>query len=137
MPGVMLNPYPIELVDQGDDIVLRIEEWDTVRTIHMTGAADSAGPATPLGHSVGRWEGDTLVVRTTNISWPYFDDIGTPQSTAMAVEERFTPIENGSRLEYVQTAVDPATFTEPAVLRGYFWLEAGAEIKPFNCQLAD
>jgi hypothetical protein len=137
MPGVMLNPYPIELVDQGDEIVLRIEEWDTVRTIHMTGDADNDVPASPLGHSVGRWEGDTLVVRTTNVSWPYFDDIGTPQSTAMEVEERFTPIENGSRLEYVQTAIDPGTFTEPAVLNGYFWLEAGAEIKPFNCQLAD
>jgi hypothetical protein len=137
MPGVVLNPYPIEFVDQGDEIVLRIEEWDTVRRIHMTRDSEVAVPATLLGHSVGHWEDDTLVVRTTNISWPYFDDIGTPQSAALEVEERFTPTENGSRLEYVQTAVDPATFAEPAVLKGYFWLEAGAEIKPFNCQLAD
>ena len=55
----------------------------------------------------------------------------------MQVEERFTLVENGSRLEYVQTAIDPLPFTEPAVRKGYFWLEAGAEIKPFNCQLAD
>jgi hypothetical protein len=137
MPGVMLNPYPIELVDQGDEIVLRIEEWDTVRRIHMTRDTDIDVPATLLGHSVGHWEDETLVVRTTKISWPYFDDIGTPQSTAMEVEERFTATENGSRLEYVQTAVDPTTFADPAVLNGYFWLEAGAAIKPFNCQLAD
>jgi hypothetical protein len=137
MPGVMANPYPIEFVDEGEEIVLRIEEWDAVRSIHMTRGPDIDMPAAPLGHSVGRWEGDTLIVRTTNIGWPYYDDVGTPQSAAMQVEERFTLTENGSRLEYVQTAIDPLPFTEPAVLKGYFWLEAGAEIKPFNCQLAD
>jgi hypothetical protein len=138
MPGVMANPYPIEFVDEGEEIVLRVEEWDTVRTIHMTQDADIDDvSATALGHSVGHWEGDTLIVRTTNISWPYYDDVGTPQSAVMEVEERFSPVENGSRLEYVQTAVDPLPFTEPAVRKGYFWLEAGAEVKPFNCQLAD
>ena len=138
MPGVTANPYPIEFVDEGEKIVLRIEEWDAVRIIHMTQDADIDDvPATPLGHSVGHWEDDTLIVRTTNISWPYYDDVGTPQSEAMQVEERFTLAENGSRLEYVQTAFDPLTFTEPAVRKGYFWLEAGAQIKPFNCQVAD
>jgi hypothetical protein len=137
MPGVIVNPYPIEFVDQGDEIVLRIEEWDEVRSIHMTQDGDIDVPAAPLGHSVGRWEDETLIVRTTNISWPYYDDIGTPQREGMEVEERFTLAENGIRLEYVQTAVDPLTFTEPAVLKGYFWLEAGAEIKPFNCQVSD
>ena len=103
----------------------------------MTQDGDIDVPATPLGYSVGHWEDDTLIVRTTNISWPYYDDVGTPQSEAMQVEERFTLAENGSRLEYVQTAFDPLTFTEPAVRKGYFWLEAGAQIKPFNCQVAD
>jgi hypothetical protein len=137
MPGVIANPYPIEFVDQGEEIILRIEEWDAVRSIHMTQDGNIDVPATPLGYSIGHWEDDTLIVRTTNISWPYYDDVGTPQSEAMEVEERFTLAENGSRLEYVQTAFDPLTFTEPAVLKGYFWLEAGAEIKPFNCQVAD
>jgi hypothetical protein len=137
MPGVVLNPYPIEFVDQGDEIILRIEEWDTVRTIHMTRDAAADVPATLLGHSVGRWEGDTLIVRTTDISWPYFDDVGTPQSAALVVDERFTLTENGSRLDYVQTATDPLSFEAPAVQRGYFWLEAGAAIKPYNCQLPD
>jgi hypothetical protein len=137
MPGVIVNPYPVEFVDRGDEIVLRIEEWDAVRRIHMTQDGDNRAPATPLGHSVGHWEDETLVVRTTNISWPYYDDLGTPQSEAMEVEERFTLAENGIRLEYVQTAFDPLTFTEPAVLKGYFWLVAGTEIKPFNCQVSD
>jgi hypothetical protein len=137
MPGVMVNPFPIQFVDEGERIVLRVEEWDTERIIFMSRDAAIDAPAAPLGHSVGRWDGDTLIVRTTKISWPNFDDVGTPQSAEMAIEERFTLTENGSRLEYVQTAVDPSTFTEPAVKKGYFWLEAGAEIKPYDCQLAD
>jgi hypothetical protein len=137
MPGVMVNPFPIELIDEGERIVLRVEEWDTQRIIFMSeeGAVDV--PASPLGHSVGRWDGDTLIVRTTKISWPHYDDVGTPQSADTVVEERFTLADNGSRLEYVQTAVDASAFTEPAVKKGHFWLEAGAQIKPYDCQLAD
>jgi hypothetical protein len=43
----------------------------------------------------------------------------------------------GAHDSLVQTAVDPSTFTEPAVKKGHFWLEAGAEIKPYDCRLAD
>lgn len=134
MPGVMINPFPIEFIDQGDTYVLRVEEWDAVRTIHMTLTDDSAISATDLGYSIGHWEDNTLVVRTTNISWPYFDDIGSPQTEAMEVIERFTLSDDGLRLGYSQTAFDPVTLVEPAVLTGRFWLEEGAEVKPFNCE---
>ena len=137
MPGVMLNPYPVEFVDNGEEIVLRIEEWDAVRRIHIRQDAVLDVAPAPLGHSVGRWEESTLIVRTTHISWPYFDSSGTPQSEAMEVEERFTLVENGIRLEYVQTSSDPSTFTKPAIRTGHFWLEAGAEIRPFNCEISD
>lgn len=137
MPAVIVNPYPIEFVDRGDRILLRIEEWDTVRTIHMTDAAPPDAAPAPLGYSVGQWEGGALVVETTKISWPYYDDVGTPQTERMKIEERFTLSDDGARLDYVQTAFDPLSFTEPAVVTGYFWLEAGAEIKPFNCTVSD
>lgn len=134
MPGVIVNPYPIQFIERDGDIELRIEEWDTVRTIHMSGDVEPAERATPLGYSVGRWEDETLVVETTKISWPYYDDIGTPQTEAMVVEERFTPSTDSTRLDYTQTAFDPVTFTAPAVLSGYFWQVTGDEIKPFECE---
>jgi hypothetical protein len=137
MPGVIVNPYPVEFVNNGNEILLKIEEWDAVRTIHMIPNSGQAVIATPLGHSVGRWEGETLVVTTTDISWPYYDDIGTPQTDAMVVEERFALRENGTRLDYSQSAFDPTILKSPAVLSGYFWLEEGTRIEPFNCRVGD
>jgi hypothetical protein len=136
MPGIMDNPFPIEFSEQGDDIVLRLEEWDTVRTIRMTPGADPAGqPATPLGYSVGRWESDTLVVATTRIDWPFFDDVGTPQSAEVETLERFWLNDDRTRLNYEITVTDPVTFSEPVTLDGYWAWAPGQEIKPFNCTL--
>ncbi len=76
MPLIMQQPNPIQFVEGEDEITLRIEEFDTVRTIHMTPPAAEPLPPTLLGHSDGRWDGDTLVVTTTGIDWPYFDQWG-------------------------------------------------------------
>ena len=81
MPGMMNNPYPIEFVDRGDRILLRLEEWDGERVIHMgEDASADAAPRSRTGFSVGRWEGNTLVVTTNRINEAFFDDVGTPQS---------------------------------------------------------
>lgn len=139
MPGLMFSPFPIEFVDRGDEIVLKVEEWDAVRPIHMGDRADPRDqPATPLGYSTGRWEGQTLVVETTRVSWPYFDDIGTPQSEAVEIVERFTLSADEQRLDYAVRVTDPTTFTTTAEISGgqYGWTP-GEAIKPFNCTLSD
>jgi hypothetical protein len=133
MPMIMENPYPIEIVSQGGDIVIRIEEYDLVRTIHMDQAvAPSGTPATPLGYSVGRWDGDTLVVTTSRISWPWFDQLGIPQSTESVLTERLTPADDGSRMDYTVTVNDPVSFTAPVTLNRYF-LDLGESIVPYEC----
>ncbi len=137
MPGLMYSPFPIEFVDRGDEIILNVEEWDAVRPIHMGDREDPRDqPASPLGYSVGRWEGRTLVVETSRINWPYFDDIGTPQSEAVEVVERFTLSADEQSLDYDVTVTDPATLTVPADISGgqYFWVP-GEKITPFNCAL--
>lgn len=136
MPGIMDNPFPIEFSEQGNDIVLRLEEWDTVRTIHMSAGADPAAqPSTPLGYSVGRWEDETLVVETTRIEWPFFDDVGTPQSADVETVERFWLSDNRARLEYSITVTDAVTLSEPVTLNGYWVWAPGQQIKPYNCAL--
>ena len=85
MPRIMRNPPPFEFVDHGSEISLASELYDLVRTIHMSSAPPPDAPASPLGYSTGRWEGDTLIVTTTQINWPYFDNIGTPQSARVAI----------------------------------------------------
>ena len=79
-----------------------MEEYDSVRTIHMNGeAASRAEPGSIFGRSRGEWDGDTLVVMTAGVEgWPHFDKRGVPQSDAMTFVERFTPSEDGSRLDY-------------------------------------
>ena len=71
-PAIMSNPYPMEFHDRGDTIELHLEEYDTVRTIYMNPATTPAPTPSIHGHSVGRWEGDTLVVDTTHMNWGHF-----------------------------------------------------------------
>jgi Family of unknown function (DUF6152) len=134
MPFVMEQPYPMELVRDGDDILMRLEEYDTVRRIAMTDAgARAAGPAL-LGTSRGRWDGAALVVTTTNIGYRWFNATGIPLGPNAATEERFTLNADGSRLEYTMIVTDPATFTAPVTLRKAWEWRPGEQIRPYECR---
>jgi hypothetical protein len=134
MPFAMQNRFPIEFSEHGDTIVLRLEMWDNVRTIHMDASADSASAVrSALGYSVGHWEDGSLVVTTTNIDWPYFDERGTPQSDAISIEERFTLSDDESELDYLVTITDPNTLVEPATRRGRWTWIPGEEIQTYGC----
>ena len=133
MPTIMEEPYPIQFVDKGDVILLRLEEYDTVRSIEMKGRRVATLPKTRLGHSVGHWEGKTLVVETSRIDWPYLDPSGVPLGPNAALVERFTPSEDGSRLSYALDITDADTFTQPIELkRGWVW-RPGEAVRPYNC----
>jgi hypothetical protein len=134
MPYVMEQPYPIELVKDGDDILLRLEEYDTVRRIKMSGGAASSGAATILGDSRGRWDGEALVVTTTNIGYRWFNNTGIPLGPGAAFEERFTLNVDGSRLNYALTVTDSATFTAPVTLRKSWEWRPGEQVKPYQCR---
>lgn len=75
-----------------------------------------------------------LVVQTTRINWPYFDDIGTPQSETVKMIERLTVSEDQTRLDYHLTITDPVTFIEPATIER-FWLALGETLPRYDCQL--
>ena len=137
MPVAMDTPFPIAFEEGDGQILLRIEQWDGLRTIHMESVRAEEDPADSLmGHSVGRWEGQTLVVETTNISWPYVDEFGTPKSEDYALVERFTFSEDNRAMVWEATATDPATYTGPAFLGSvsYAWVP-GEEIKPYDCTI--
>lgn len=136
MPRIMRNPHPFEFVDNGSEIRIVSELYDLIRTVHMDEDAPPVdAPASPLGYSVGRWDGDSIfVVTTTHVNWPYFDNIGTPQSEDARMHETFTVSGDQTRLGYRLTVTDPGTFTEPAVYERY-WLALGAEIELYDCQV--
>ena len=139
MPALMGNPYPMEFVQVGRDIELRFEEFDVRRKIHMGArvARPTDVPLSPLGYSVGRWDGKTLVVDTSRINWPYFDRSGAPQTQNVAINERFTVVQNGNRLDYVMTVNEPASLVKPFVWNAYFIWKPGEAINPYECTLEE
>ncbi len=134
MPTIMEQPYPMEFVKQGSKILQRLEEYDTVRTINMYGSAQATrAKKTLLGRSTGRWDGASLVVTTTGISWPFIDPNGVPQSRSSTLVERFTPAPDGTRLQYTLTITDPETFTTPVVLKRAWVSRPGERVNKYNC----
>jgi hypothetical protein len=133
MPLIMITPAPVEFVRDGDTILMRIEEYDSLRTIHMSESAALPGAATQMGFSRGHFEGETLVVETDRVQAQYFDPDGVPQSTEMKLVERFTPNASYDRLDYRITVTDPVYFTETFELSRYFVWKPEMSVVPYDC----
>lgn len=116
LPNPLFHPQPILFEQDGDDIRLRHAYFDTRRTIHMDAAVNAADqPASPLGFSKGRWTDDrTLVVNTSRIDYPYFDNRGTIQGSGIEITERYTLSEDQAQLTLQLTIVDPVSLRERA-----------------------
>jgi len=135
MPTIMEQPYPMEFVRRQGSIDLRIEEYDTLRTIHLDDTSAARQSPSRLGHSIGQFERDTLVVTTTQINWPHFDTVGIPLSEDVEVTEWFTLSDDGKTLNYRLRVTDPATFTEPVEREKYWLAVPGIEVQPYSCTL--
>jgi hypothetical protein len=139
-PRLMTTPFPMEIIQlpQQKRIVMIYEGGTHIwRVIYMDGrphpAGDELNPSW-LGHSVGHWEGDTLVVDVVGFnegSW--IDMAGDPHSDRLHVIERYTR-KDLYTLRYEATIDDPATYTEPWTI-GFdiVWDEKG-EIQEYICQ---
>jgi hypothetical protein len=74
-----------------------------------------------FGDSVGRWEGDTLVVDTTGFNTrTWLNDAGAPHSEALHTVERIRSIRGGQFLEYKMTAEDPMALAKPYTYTRYY-----------------
>ncbi len=132
-PLIMITPAPVEFVRDGDKILLRIEEYDSLRTIHLNPKAQPPAKPSKFGFSRGRFEGNTLVVETDRIQKQTFDPDGVPQSESMRLVERFTPNGDHSRLDYRITVTDPVNFTRPFDLTRYFVWKPEMTVAKYNC----
>jgi hypothetical protein len=133
MPLLMISPFPIEFVRDGEDIFIRFEEDDAVRRIHM-GASTPPSEHTLLGYSTGQWDNGSLVVATTHLVAELFDPDGVRQSANIRVVERFTPAVDGSRMDYRITITDPEIFTESFDLTRYFVWRPELLVHAYDCQ---
>ncbi len=115
MPRIM-GPGPFEIIQIPGRILIHFEDFYTRRTIWMDGRAVPKDPdPTWYGYSVGKWEGDTLVVDTVGVndrSW--LNGGGYPHSEAMHVVERYRRVDRDT-LELSMTIDDPKAYTKPWV----------------------
>ena len=132
MPYAMMSPYPIEIVNRGDRLLIRGEAYDLTRDVSLGSPTSTPGP-TPLGSSRARFSGDELVVETNAIDYHSYGDLGPAQSNRSSVVERFKLSPDGLKLDYEITVTDPVILAEPWAWGGSFIYREGAEIKPWNC----
>ena len=138
MVEAIVSPYPMEIAEKGGDIIIRMEEWGGTRRVHMSDIRNRENvPTTPMGYSVGHWEDNTLIVSTNRISWPYFDNSGTPQSKDVEMVERFTMTDDEQRMAWEVIITDPVNLTEPAMVRQQYEWVPGVQIQMWNCTLPD
>lgn len=138
MPGVPLgiyDPYPLEIIQQDHQVVFLHEHFHMVRRFFTDGREPPADWWPSLvGFSVGNWEGDTLVVKTThmspdNIMWhsgmPFSGD---PDSYVI---ERYTF--DGDEMNLVAEVFDPNYYEEPYVIRARRARTADGVIFEYEC----
>ena len=117
-------PYPIQLIDNGDTVIIHAEEFDTIREVHMGIDHDDPGTHTNnLGYSTGRMVGGRLVVTTT------FEGSNSP----IQLYETFQLSTDHSRLLYTSTLVDPTSNNAPTVASKWWEYQPGAFVQPFDC----
>jgi hypothetical protein len=132
IPTHMFDPTPMEITDGGDRIHIQTLEYNVRRVVYLTDDRPDPTPSN-VGYSVGRWDGDTLLVETTHIDWPYFDPYGTPQSDEMSYVETFRVADDDSRIDYTIVATDPVMFAEPVRLERAWRWQPGTEMYEFDC----
>lgn len=122
-PAVMFYPVANTITVQKDRVVMKVDWMESERTVFLDGRAHPPASETFLhGHSVGRWEGDTLVVETTNFrEHPMGLATSLPGSTRKRLTERFRVGQDGKSLSYSGVIEDPVYLIRPVEWSGQ-WL---------------
>jgi hypothetical protein len=134
---------PLQIAREGQNVVLRHEWMDVRRVIHMNMKTHPAsGPRSSLGHSIGRWEGSTLVIETGNYSRgvlnQYVEQPGQP-TRGLLHSDKLTSVERLSldaarqRLVVEIDLEDPEYFTKPFPRGTLEYAPSDLKIEPFNC----
>jgi hypothetical protein len=134
MPGIMRLPYPIEFVYSPGRVNILIETYSEIRRIYVDGRALPEDPDPAFnGHSVGRWDGDTLVVQTIGLSPQVSLVPGLKATEKTRIDERITRVA-ADRLVDEITITDPDLFAEPYVMTQTYTLQPDWEIREYVCE---
>ena len=138
MPGIpraTYMPFPFQIVQTPEFILIAYEFASASRVVYMNRPDFESPFDTWMGHSRGRWEGDTLVVDVTSfVDQTWFDRAGNFHSEGLHVVERYTAI-SPDALMYEATIEDPKVFTRPwkISLPLYRRLDHNMQLLEFKC----
>ena len=138
VPAMMSLPgsYPLEFIQKPDQLTIIFEVNNETRRIYIGDRQLQPEQRLPsrAGYSAGRWEGNTLVVKTTDLT-DGLDQGANPYSEQATIDERFSLEEvNGTKvLTYQATITDPVYYTEPIKIERRYQSYDGFII-PYGCQ---
>ena len=125
--------FPYQLV-QAPKVLVMLYEGEFPRQVYMDGRRHPKDPSpTWLGHSIGRWEGDTLVVDTVGFNGKVWVGMpGLPSSEMLHITERYTRPDMG-HLEVEITVDDPGAYVKPWKVKKTSALAQDYELMEFIC----
>lgn len=134
---VTTNLYPLEIRFNADDetITIRSEFFDDERAVYMDGRGHPDSSERSLaGHSIGRWDGDVLVVDTTNFAdHRSAYQTGVPSGAQKHVVERYRLTEDGTRVVVEFMLEDPEYIAEPMTDVRELIYSPQMTVSRFNC----
>lgn len=134
VPRATYMPFPFQIIQGTEKIVIAYEFASASRLIHMDKVPDSPAESW-MGWSRGRWDGDTLVVDVNGFNdQTWFDRAGNHHSEALHVVERYRPARPDT-IDYEATMTDPKVFTRPwkISLPIHRRIEKNAQFLEFKC----
>jgi hypothetical protein len=134
VPADDLLPGPFKIIQTPDLIVIRNEYETTFRQVYLDGRKLPADPEPLwLGYSVGKWEGDTLVIDTIGFNGKgWLDGIGHPHSESLHVVERFHRRDFG-HMDAEVTIDDPKVYTKPFSIKVTELLQPDSDVTEYFC----
>ena len=129
------GPFPFEIDQTRDLIVFRYEYYDQVRLIFLDGRGHPGAdaPHTKMGHSIGRWEDDELVVDTTHIAPSTITNNGLDHSADIHMVERYKLSPDGKALLATQWFEDPAVLDNNGARFIRWDKRPGQYVLPYEC----
>jgi hypothetical protein len=129
------GPFPFEVEQSRDALVFRYEYYDQVRVIWMDGRPHPGPdwPHTKMGHSIGHWEGDELVVDTTHIAASTITNNGLDHSENIHMVERYKLSPDGKSLLATEWFEDPAVLENNGARFIRWTRQAGQHVLPYEC----
>jgi hypothetical protein len=134
VPRNDLVPYPFKILETPGIVVILYEAIHSYRQIFTDGRPLPADQNPSwLGYSVGRWDGDVLVVETSGFNdTVWLDNAGRPATSALRVTERFRRIDFG-RMDIEITIDDPKAYTRPWTITQALQYQADDELIEYIC----